>query len=102
MDFGEAVRRRRKALGLTLEKLAERAKLSPNYVGTIENDRRDPSLSTVIDLARALGAAPAELLGGVEGLGPAGVEAGRLVEALPRDVQESVLSLLRSLARRRR
>ncbi len=102
VNFGEMVRRRRKALGLTLEKLAERANLSPNYVGTVESGRRDPSLSTIQQIAKALGAAPAELLGGVRDLGPVGVEAGRLVEGLPRDLQEPVLGLLRSLARRRR
>jgi transcriptional regulator with XRE-family HTH domain len=85
-----------------LEQLAERADLSPNYLGTIENDRRDPSLSTVEHIARALGTSPAELLGGVKGLGPVGVEAGRLVEALPREAQEPLLLFLRSLTRRRR
>lgn len=102
MKFGDAVRRRRKALGFTLEKLAERAKLSPNYVGTVETGRRDPSLSTVQQIASALGASPAELLGGVQELGPAGVEAGRLVEGLPREIQEPLLVFLRSLPRRRR
>ncbi len=102
MKFGESVRRRRKALGLTLEKLAERANLTPNYIGTVENGRRDPSLSTIQQIAAALDAPPAELLGGVRDLGPVGVEAGRLVEALPRDAQEPLLLLLRSLARRRR
>jgi transcriptional regulator with XRE-family HTH domain len=102
VSFGDAVRRRRKALGLTLEKLAERSKLSPNYIGTIENGRRDPSLSTIQQIARALGAPAADLVGGAHDLGPVGVEAGRLVETLPRDVQEPILALLRSLGRRRR
>jgi len=100
--FGKAVRRRRRALALTLEGFAERADLSPNYIGTIENGQRDPSLSTVLKIASALGAKPAELLGSVNELGPVGAEAGRIIEALPDEVQESLLPFLRSLARRRR
>jgi transcriptional regulator with XRE-family HTH domain len=45
---------RRRALGLTLERLAERAGMTPNYIGTIENGKRDPSLSTLLRLADAL------------------------------------------------
>ncbi len=102
MDFGKEVRRRREALGLTLEQLAERAELTPNYVGTVENGKRDPSLSTVVALAKGLHVPPAELLGGVKELGPAGVEAGRLFETAAPDVQDAVLRLLRAVTRRRR
>jgi transcriptional regulator with XRE-family HTH domain len=59
MDFGKEVRRRREALGLTLEELAERAGLTPNYVGTVETGKRDPSLSTVLALAKGLRVPPA-------------------------------------------
>jgi len=102
MDFGKEVRRRREALGLTIEQLAERAGLTPNYVGTVEMGKRDPSLSTVLALAKGLRAPPAELFGGVKDLGPAGVEAGRLLEAAAPDVQDAVLKLLRAVTRRRR
>lgn len=102
MSFGASVRRKREALGLTLEELAERAKLSPNYIGTVENGRRDPSLSTVIALAKALRLPAGDLLGGAHELGPEGVEAARLFESAPADVQDAVLRLLRAVARRRR
>ncbi len=102
VSFGKTVRRRRKALGYTIEALGERAELSPNYLGTIENDLRDPSLSTVEKIATALDATAGELLGGVKGLSPEAVEAGRLFDAASPDVQESLLPLLRTLARRRR
>lgn len=102
VNFGREVRRRRKALGFTLEELAERAGLTPNYVGTVEANKRDPSLSTVCSLAKALNVPPAELLGGVEGLDPGATEAGHLFQAAPPDVQEAVLVLLRAVNRRRR
>jgi transcriptional regulator with XRE-family HTH domain len=102
VSFGRTVRSRRKALGLTLEKLAERAELSPNYLGTIETGRRDPSLSTIEKIAGALGTVAGELLGGAKGLSAQGLEAGRLFDQSSSDVQESLLPLLRTLSRRRR
>ncbi len=102
VGFGQEVRRRRQAAGLTLEQLAERCELTPNYVGTIEKGKRDPSLSTVIAIARGLKIAPADLVGGVKGLGPGAIEAARLFETLPHDAQEPILALLRALSRRRR
>jgi transcriptional regulator with XRE-family HTH domain len=102
VSFGTTVRRRREALGLTLEQLAERAGLSPNYVGTIENGRRDPSLSTVLALAKGFRIPPGELLGPVKDLSPGGYDVGRQYDAAPEDVQDLVVRLLRVAARRRR
>ena len=102
MDFGDEIRRRRQALDMTLEQLAENAHLTPNYIGTIENGKRDPSLSTVLALARGLRTTPGELFGGPEGMSAAAVEAGLLFDAAPIDIQEGVLQILRSVARRRR
>ena len=102
VPFSSNIRRRRKSMGLTLEEVAERAQLSPNYLGSVELGRRDPSLSTVVAIARALKASAAELLGSAQDLGPTGVEAGKIIDALPAEVQESLLVFLRALARRRR
>jgi transcriptional regulator with XRE-family HTH domain len=102
VSFGRTIRKKREALGLTLEEYAERTGLSPNYIGTVENGRRDPSLSTILALAKGLRVPPAELFGGVKELGPDGVEAGRLFEGAPADVQDAILRLLRAVGRRRR
>lgn len=102
MSFGREVRRRRTALRLTLEQLAERADLSPHFLSTVETGKRDPSLSTITAIARGLGCVAGELLGGIRDLTPAGHEAGRLLDAAPPDVQEGVLRILRATARRRR
>lgn len=85
-----------------MEQLAERSGLTPNYIGTVENGRRDPSLSTVLSLAHGLGVAPGELLGGVEKLSPLAIEAAQLIEAMPPDLQSATLELLRLASRRRR
>ncbi len=100
--FGREVRRRRVALGLTLEQLAERAGLTPNYIGTVENGRRDPSLSTVLSLAVGLGVPAGELVGGVAELGPVAIETARLVEGAPPELQTAILELARAITKRRR
>ncbi|HEU4407788.1 MAG TPA: helix-turn-helix transcriptional regulator [Polyangiaceae bacterium] len=99
-SFGAEVRRRRKAAGLTLEKLAEQSNLSPHYLSGIENGRRDPSLSTILAIARGLGVAPGDLLGRTGKLSPAGLEAGRLFDQAPEGVKEGILTILRAMQRR--
>ena len=48
------IRERRKALGLTQEKLAERAGLSVNFLAQLEISYKMPSLRTLVLLASAL------------------------------------------------
>ena len=59
--FGQRVREQRTAQKLTIEQLAERASLSPNYVGAIERGEKEPSLSTIVSLLNALNL-PADIL----------------------------------------
>lgn len=102
VQLGKTIRRRRIALGLSIESLAEICGLTPNYLGSVELGKRDPSLSTVLAIAKGLRVAPGELLGSVENLGPAGLEAGKLFEHIVPDDQVALLRLMRSLARRKR
>lgn len=102
LDLGREVRRRRQALGLTLEQLAERSGLTPNYIGTVEHGRRDPSLSTILALAKGLETSPADLFGRGPELTAAAVEVAQLFDAAPADVQGAVTVLLRAAGNRRR
>lgn len=105
MPFGSEVRRRRRAQGLTLEQLAERSGLSPNYIASLETDpRRDPSVSTVSKLAKGLGVHLVELLGGsaAGGLSPEGREVAGLLTELSPETRKAFLQLLHSLPRRGR
>src|SRR5215212_7122726 len=97
VTFGREISRRRHALKLTLEALAERASLTSNYISTIENGQRDPSLSTIKSIARGLDVAPGELLGTLPGLSPQAVEMAKLFEQVAGDVQSSVLMMLRGV-----
>lgn len=65
-EFGAEIRRRRLSLGLTQEKLAERARLHPTYVGAIERGERNLSLQNIVRLARALRTPPGALLHAIE------------------------------------
>jgi transcriptional regulator with XRE-family HTH domain len=63
--FGSNLRRARRAAGLAQEALADKADLHRNTIPLLENDRREPRLSTILALARALGIDPSELLKGL-------------------------------------
>jgi transcriptional regulator with XRE-family HTH domain len=96
--FGREIRRRRAALGMTLEVLGERAEITPHFIGGVELGRRNPSIVSCLSIARGLGVELAELLGGIEDLSPEGLEGARLFEALPKASRAAVLALLRGLA----
>jgi transcriptional regulator with XRE-family HTH domain len=63
--FGDRVRSRREALGLSQERLAELAGLHRNYVGSLERGERNVALVNITKLAEALEVDPAELVGGL-------------------------------------
>ena len=48
------IKKRRKAIGLTQQQLADKANISLNFMGKIEVAFSKPSLDTLIDLAEAL------------------------------------------------
>lgn len=60
--FGAVVRRLREERGLTQDELAERAGVSGTYVGFVERGDNVPTLTIVLQLAKALGIRAAELL----------------------------------------
>jgi len=60
--FGQRLRHLRKRSGLTLDGLGESIGRSASYLSQLENGHREPRLSTVNELAGALGCGPADLL----------------------------------------
>lgn len=60
--LGRAVRSRRLELGLSQEKLAERAQLHWTYIGGIERGERNVSLINIVRIAEALSLTPSDLL----------------------------------------
>ena len=64
-QFGRNVRAARTRLGVSQVELGASARLHRTEVSLLERGERDPRLTTILRLARALGVAPAAL---VEGL----------------------------------
>jgi transcriptional regulator with XRE-family HTH domain len=95
--LGRELRRRRHALGLTLEVLGQTVGLTPNYIGSIEMGQRDPSLSTLMRIGHGLGIPAGELLD-LPAMTADAIEAARLLPALPFEVREPIVGALRSLA----
>jgi transcriptional regulator with XRE-family HTH domain len=97
VQFGREVKRRRETMGLTLERFAERAGLTSNYIGTIENGHRDPSISSILAIARGLNVPPGELFGEAPELTQTAVQIGKLFDTAAYDIRLAILMILRAL-----
>jgi transcriptional regulator with XRE-family HTH domain len=62
VDFPKNVRKRRHELEMTQEELAEKADFHVNYIGGIERAQRNPSLESIVYLAKALNVSPKDLI----------------------------------------
>jgi transcriptional regulator with XRE-family HTH domain len=65
LRFGQRVRERRTALGLSQEAFADKCKLDRTYISGIERGKRNLSLRNIEAIANALGLTIAELVQGV-------------------------------------
>lgn len=63
MTLGKRIRALRKANGLTLKQLSEKIDLSVSFLSEIENDKTNPSLLRLNDLALGLGTSVSSLIG---------------------------------------
>lgn len=54
-SFGKNLKKIRSAKGLTQAELAEKAQISPQMVSSYEKMKKDPSLTSAVNLANALG-----------------------------------------------
>lgn len=64
--FGEAIRELRKANQISQEKLAELSNLDRNFISLLECGRKQPSLVTIFQLAKALNLSVSKILSLVE------------------------------------
>lgn len=63
MKAGKYIKAERKAKGLTQKELAEKANISRSYLADLEQDRYNPSLDTLFEIATALGISVYRLMG---------------------------------------
>ena len=76
-SVGKNIRRFRLADGLTIEELAFRAQLHPNYLGDVERGRRNPSLANLKKIADGLKKPLTDLLSVTRGTGASAPSATR-------------------------
>lgn len=100
LAFCADLRRRRKDAGITLEALAKRCTLTPNYIGTIEKSYRDPSLSSLEAVAKAHGVPVGELFGPTKELGPKATEMAKMFSRASDPMQAGILKLLRAVTKK--
>jgi transcriptional regulator with XRE-family HTH domain len=60
--FGKRIKNLRKIYKMSQEKLAEKADLSTNFVGSLERGEKEPKLVTLVKIANAFGITVGELL----------------------------------------
>lgn len=63
--FGERVRARREALGLSQERLAENTRLHWSYIGRVERGQNNLTLQSILRVAEVLDIDPGELVTGL-------------------------------------
>ncbi len=61
--LGESIRSHRKNIGISQEKLAEKAGLHHNYIGELERGEKAASIDTLVKIAQALGLQVRALVG---------------------------------------
>ena len=64
--LGEAIRARRLELDLSQEELAYQADLDRTYLSGLEGGARNPTLETLLRVAKALGLKASEMMGEAE------------------------------------
>jgi len=70
VSLGTKLRERRRALGLTLQNVAQKAKLTAGFISQIERDLTTPSLSSLHAVAEVLDVSVRDLLSQPESTGP--------------------------------
>ncbi|MEW6282289.1 MAG: helix-turn-helix transcriptional regulator [Candidatus Eremiobacterota bacterium] len=65
--LGKQIRTVRQSRAMTMERLAELAQLSTTYVGEVERGVKEPSVTTLLKLATAMGVTLRDLLAPLDG-----------------------------------
>ena len=87
-SIGKKIRDARKNAGMTQVELAKATNLSRSYIGDIEKDRYNPSISTLQAIAKATNVPVETLLGGAAAAPPAPQKSDGLPELNARDERE--------------
>lgn len=100
-SIGKKIRDARKNAGMTQVELAKATNLSRSYIGDIEKDRYNPSVSTLQAIAKATNVPVETLLGGAAPAPPAPQKSDGLPELNARDerdIERDLEDMLHSVA----
>ena len=97
---GRKIRQFRRKAGLTIEELADRAQIHPNYLGDIERGRRNPALENLEKIAKGLNQPLSEVFSSIE-LAPPQLSKSRdkLSKYSAVEQSESFQALIKALAK---
>lgn len=98
--FGQQVRQRRKARGLTQAQLAEATSMSEEWIRRIERGAGSPSLEAIDSLAAALGTTPSDLFETMADADERMARIAALFASLTESEQHWLENLLRAAATR--
>lgn len=66
VKFGSVIKQTRKELGITQDQLSLFTRIDRSYISEIETGTKNPSLTTILTLAKALHKKPSQLLRQIE------------------------------------
>ena len=96
-EMGKRIRVRRKELGLTQEKLAEKIEISTSHMGEIERGTSICSLSVLVNLATVLELNLDTLVKGID-TGNANKALSDMLDAMPKDNKQLYIRLCENIA----
>lgn len=97
MSLGQRIRRQRQALKLTQQQLAMSLGLTSQHLSAVEQDKRTPSLNTLVKLAEELGVSIDYLVAGKEGIITDTIPAIKADEQLNIEVKKALITLVQAL-----
>ena len=96
-EMGKRIREKRKELGLTQEKLAEKIEISTSHMGEIERGTSICSLSVLVNLATVLELNLDTLVKGID-TGNANKALSDMLDAMPKDNKQLYIKLCENIA----
>jgi len=97
MSIGKRIRKRRQELKLTQEDLASALGVTPQHISGIEQDKRNPSLSSLAKLAEELGTTVDYLVTGKESVIVDSIPAIKADKKLSLESKKALVTLVQEL-----
>ena len=97
MILGERIRKRRKDMKLTQQEISKALGLTSQHISAIEQDKRTPSLTSLVKMAEELGVSVDYLLTGKEGVITDTIPAIKADKKLKLEVRKALTTLVQAL-----